>query len=140
LTRLVVVSKPVIWMLNLYDRTSEHIVDPGPTCFAKAPVFGTPLPGKLASLELGCESAFIAEFAPDPIRHEQIADARYDVYAVRERANSVELPTLPRTKTPSIARYFRNGELQIALRYDLYVIDLADEPQLFARPSGITYE
>jgi hypothetical protein len=137
---LIVVSEPNIWMVNLSDRTGKHIVDPGPTYFAKAPVFGTPLPGKLAGLEFGCEPAFIADFAPNPVRHEQVADARYDVYAVADGTSSVELLTLPRTRTPSMARYFRNGKLQVALRYDLYATDLAKDPQLFVRPPGITYE
>ncbi len=79
---LIVVSEPNIWMANLYDGTGKHIVDPGPTYFGKAPLFGELLPGKLASLELGCEAAFMAEFAPNPIRQEQVGSALYEVYRV----------------------------------------------------------
>ena len=127
-------------MANLYDRTGKHILDPGPTYFARAPVFGELLPGKLASLELGCEPAFIAEFAPHPIRQEQIGSARYDVYRVKDGTSAVELLELPGSKAPSFARYFSDGKLRIALRYDLYATDLEENPQLFVRPPGITYE
>jgi hypothetical protein len=34
----------------------------------------------------------------------------------------------------------RGGKLVIALRYDLYDADLMEDPQLFVRPAGITYE
>ena len=127
-------------MVNRYDNTGKHIVDAGPTYLARAPVFGTLLPGNLASLELGCEQAFIAEFAPNPIRQEQIAGAHYDVYVVKDGNDAVELLTLPRTKTLSFARYFHNKKLQTALRYDLYATGLAEDPQLFVQPLGITYE
>jgi hypothetical protein len=137
---LIVISEPNIWMVNLYDRSGKHIVDPGPTFFAKAPVFGELLPGKLASLELGCEPAFIAEFAPNPVRQEQVGSARYDVHRVEDGVNAVEILALPGSKAPSFARRFRNGKLLIALRYDLYVADLAENPQLFVRPPGIKYE
>jgi hypothetical protein len=137
---VIVVSEPDIWMANLYDGSGKHIVDPGPTYFARAPVFGQLLPGKLASLEIGCEPAFIAEFAPNPVRQEQVGSARYDVYRVQDGIDAVELLELPGSKAPSFARYFRNGKLVIALRYDLYAADLAENPQLFVRPAGIKYE
>ena len=137
---LAVIAEPDIWMANLYDASGKHIVDPGPTYFAKAPVFGTVLPGKLASLEIGCEPAFLAEFAPKPVRREQVGSARYDVYRVENAPDVVELLASPGAKTPSLARYFRNGRLRIALRYDLYATDLPEDPRLFLRPPGITYE
>lgn len=137
---LIVVSEPNIWMVNLYDRTGTHATDPGPTYFVRAPVFGTLLTGKLASLELGCEPAFIAQFAPRPIRREQIGGVRYEVYVVKDGTSAVELLEVPRSKKPSFARYFRDGKLAMALRYDVYATDLAANPQLFVRPRGITYE
>lgn len=137
---IIVVSEPNIWMANLYDAKGKHIVDPGPTYFAKAPVFGAELPGKLVSLELGCEEAFLAEFAPNPIRREQVGGAQYEVYRIQDGTSTVELLGLPGTKAPSFARYFRDGKLLISLRYDLYATDLPEHPQLFERPPGITYE
>lgn len=85
-------------------------------------------------------TAFIAEVAPNPIRQEQLGGARYDVYGGKDGTSAVELLELPGTGKPSFARYFRNGKLLIALRYDVYATDLPDNPQLFVRPPGITYE
>lgn len=36
---VMVTAEPNIWMANLYDHTGKHVVDPGPTFFAKAPSF-----------------------------------------------------------------------------------------------------
>ncbi len=82
----------------------------------------------------------MAEFAPNPIRQEQVGSALYEVYRVKDGANAVELLNVPGTKVPSFARYFRDGKLRVALRYDLYATDLPENPKLFVRPPGITYE
>src|ERR1700738_3470004 len=81
---VIVVAEPSSWMANLYDGTGKHIVDPGPTFFAIAPVFGTRLPGKLIDLELGCEADFIAANAPKPVRAEQVGGVGFDVYRIEE--------------------------------------------------------
>jgi hypothetical protein len=137
---LAVIAEPDIWLVNLYDGTGSHIVDPGPTFDAKAPLFGRLLPGKLTTLEIGCEPAFLAEFAPKPVRQEQIGSTQFDVYRVEEGTDAVELLELPGTKKPSYARYFSGGKLVVAFRYDRYDADLANDPQLFARPPGITFK
>jgi hypothetical protein len=137
---ITVISEPNIWLANLYDGTGKHIVDPGPTFFARAPVFGIEGPsGKLTSLEFGCEADFIAANAPKPVRSEQIGDDRFDVYRVDDGADAVEILERSGTDTPAFARYYQQGKLVMVLRYQLYVKDLPNDPALFTPPANVRY-
>lgn len=136
---ITVSNEPDIWMANLYDHTGKHVVDPGPTYFARAPVFGTILPGKLMDLEFGCEADFIADNALKPARTEQIDGVAYDVYRLEGGSDAIEILRRPGIDAPSFARYYRQGVLQIAIRYDLYQTGLADDPALFAPPPHVDY-
>lgn len=135
---IVVVSEPNIWMANLYDHTGRHIVDPGPTFFARAPVFGTDLSGKLIGLEFGCEAQFIAANASKPAQ-EQVGGAQFDVYRFEDGADAIEILERPGTATPAFARYYHQGSLAIALRYDLYSAGLPNDPSLFLPPPNVRY-
>lgn len=137
---LIVVSEPNIWMANLYDGTGKHIVDPGPTFFAKAPVFGIEgLSGKLTSLEFACEADFIAANAPKPVRTEQIGSDRYEVYRVEDGTDAVEILEQPGTGTPVFARYYHAGNLAMALHYEVYLTGLPNDPTLFIPPPDVHY-
>ncbi len=138
---VVVMAEPNIWMANLFDHTGKHIVDPGPTFYAKAPIFyGTPgLSTKLIDLEFGCEAEFIAANAPAPVRSEQIGADRFDVYRVDGGSDAVEILERSGTSIPSYVRYYQQGKLLEAIRYDLYVTGLPNDPNLFVPPSGVRY-
>jgi hypothetical protein len=139
---VIVDAEPNIWMINLYDGTGKHIVDPGPDFSAKAPIFGTPSSGlspKLLGLEFGCEAEFIAQNAPTAVRSEQIGTARFDVYRVSDGPDAIEILEQSGTRTPGLARFYRGGKLLMAIRYDLYSIGLANDPNLFIPPSNVRY-
>jgi hypothetical protein len=136
---VIVVAEPNIWMANLYDGTGKHIVDPGPTFFAKAPVFGTRLSGKLIGLEFGCEANFIAANAPKPVRIEQVGATAFDVYRIEEGPDAVEILERSGTNVPAFARYFHEGNLTAVLRYDLYLTNLRKDPSLFLPPPNVRY-
>jgi len=137
---LIVIAEPNIWMANLYDNTGKHIVDPGPTLFAKAPVFGMPeLSPKLLDLEFGCEAEFLTANAALAVRSEQIGDTGYTVYRVDDNLDAVEILEKAGSNTPAFARYYHQGKLALVLRYDLYSTGLANNPDLFVPPSGVRY-
>lgn len=137
---ILVVSEPNIWMANLYDGTGRHIVDPGPTFFARAPVFGIQgLSGKLIGLEFGCEADFIAANAPTPVRSEQIGNDTFDVYRVTDGSDAVEILERPGSGIPTFARYYQNNNLVMALRYLLYKTGLPNQPNLFTPPPNVRY-
>lgn len=134
-------AEPNIWMANLYDGTGKHIVDPGPTFYAKAPIFyGTPgLSPKLTDLEYGCEADFIAANAPKPVRSEQVAGTSFDVYRVDGVGDAIEILERSATSIPSFVRYYQQGKLVETIRYDLYVTGLPNDPSLFVPPSSVRY-
>ncbi len=136
---VIVVAEPDIWMANLYDGTGKHIVDPGPTFFAKAPVFGTSLSGKLIGLEFGCEADFIAANAPKPVRVEQVGGIAFDVYRIEDGSDAVEILEKSGTSVPAFARYFHQGTLAAVLRYALYITNLSNDPSLFVPPPNVRY-
>lgn len=136
---VIVVDEPKIWMANLYDKTGRFVIDPGPTYFARAPIVGTDLKGKLIDLEFGCENDFIAANAPKPVRSEEVGGVRYDVYRVADGADAVEILERAGTAEPAIVRYYRQDAVKMVLRYDLYATSLPDDPALFTPPAGIHY-
>jgi hypothetical protein len=136
---VVVDAEPNIWMANLYDGSGKHIVDPGPTFFVRAPVFGPKLSSKLIGLEFGCEAEFVAANAPKPARVEQIGGLGFDVYRIEDGSDAVEILERSGTNVPALARYFRQGSLSAVLRYDLYVTNLSNDPSLFLPPPNIRY-
>jgi len=136
---LVVVAEPNIWMANLYDNTGKHVVDPGPTFYARAPVFGAILSPKLRSLEFGCEAAFLAANAPKPVSSELVGSDRLDVYRIEDGTDAVELLEQPGRNIPAFARYYQQGNLKMVLRYDSYLTGLPDDPALFTAPSNVRY-
>jgi hypothetical protein len=136
---LLVTNEPNIWMVNLYDKTGKHIVDPGPTFYAKAPIAGIIPSKKLMSLEFGCEGDFIAAYAPTPARSEVVGSVMFDVFRVADGTDAVEILERPGSNVPSYVRYFQNGAPAFMLRYDLYETNLPDDPSLFAKPADIKY-
>jgi hypothetical protein len=137
---VIVVAEPNIWMANLYDKTGKHIVDPGPTFIARAPVFPVKgLSAKLLGLEFGCEADFFAANAPTPIRSDEIGNTRLDVYRIEDGADALEILEQPGSNTPVLVRHYRDGKLTEVLRYDVYVTGLPNDPGLFIPPTGIRY-
>jgi hypothetical protein len=136
---LIVSSEPNMWIVNLYDHTGKHGVDPGPTYFAKAPILGTGLPKQLMDLEFGCEQNFIAAYAPTPVRTERVNGTEYRVYRFAQGTDAVDILERPGSNAPSFVRYYKNGTLGMALRYDLYQAALPSNPALFVKPAGIQY-
>ncbi|HET9394389.1 MAG TPA: hypothetical protein VFO29_12810 [Candidatus Rubrimentiphilum sp.] len=138
---VMVTAEPNIWMANLYDNTGKHIVDPGPTFYAKAPIFyGMPgFPAKFDDLEFGCEADFIAANSLTPARTEQIGGSRFDVYRVTSGTEAIEILEQSGTSTPAFARYYHQGTLVMTLHYDVYSTGLANDASLFVAPPGVRY-
>jgi hypothetical protein len=126
-------------MVNLYGNTGKLIIDPGPTYFAKAPIVATDLKGKLIGLEFGCENDFIAANAPNLVRSEELGGVQFGVYRFADGQDAVEILKRVGTDEPSFVRYYRQGNLQMVLRYDLYATNLPDDPALFTPPADIRY-
>jgi hypothetical protein len=136
---LIVNAEPDMWIVNLYDHTGKHGIDPGPTYNSKAPILGLQVPKKMIDLEFGCEAEFIAAYAPKPVRNQSVNGKSYRVYRFAQGSDAVEIFERPGSNDPSFIRYYKNDALALALRYDLYQTGLPADPALFIKPSGIQY-
>jgi hypothetical protein len=137
---LAVIDEPNIWMANLYDGTGRHIVDPNPVLATKAAVFPDDrISPKILDLEFGCEAAFVGAHAAKVDRTESVDGTPYLVHRMTEGAEAVEILEKPGDATPAFARYYRAGKLVWALRYDLYEVGAASDPDMFTAPKGIKY-
>jgi hypothetical protein len=137
---LAVIDEPNIWMANLYDGTGRHIVDPGPALATKAAVFADDrISPRILDLEFGCEAAYIAANAPKVDRTETVDGVALDIHRVTDGTEAVEILVKPGAVTPSFARYYRSGKLVWAIRYDLYEVGVAEDPDMFTAPKGVKY-
>jgi hypothetical protein len=136
---LIVVAEPNVWLANLYNGTGKHVVDPGPTFVARAPLFGTTLGGKFTGLEFGCENDFIAANGLKVVRSEQIGASVFDVYRIENESDAIEILEHSGSGTPAYARYYHQGQLQIAIQYELYATGLPNDPALFSPPPNVRY-
>lgn len=135
---LIVVAEPDIWMINLFDKTGKHVVDPGPTFNAVAPVIAVRgVPAKLAGLELGCEAEFLAANALTPASTERIGTGDFAVYRMADAGDAIELLERKGTTTPAYARYYHQGKLVLVFHYDVYETGLPADPALFVPPAGV---
>ena len=137
---LAVIDEPNIWMANLYDRTGRHIVDPGPVFNTHAVVFADDrISPRILDLEFGCEAEFIAANAPKVDRTETIDGVSLNVHRLSDGKEALEILEKPDAATPSFARYYRDGKLVWAIRYDLYEIGAEPDADMFTAPKGVKY-
>jgi hypothetical protein len=137
---LAVIDEPNIWMVNLFDGTGRHIVDPNPAPAATAAVFPDDrISPKILDLQFGCEQAYIAANAPKPDRTETLDGATFEIHRVTDGTEAVEILEKPGAAAPSFARYYRQGKLVWALRYDLYDVNAMPDPDMFIAPKGVKY-
>ena len=136
---LSVVAEPDIWMVNLADRTGRHIVDPGPSLIARAPIVaGQGVPPEFVELEFGCEAAF-AERRGYDAGTRQVGGTLARIRALVIGSHRLEVLLSPQG-VPAEVAYYRGDRTILVIRYDVYQTRLPDAPELFRRPEGITYE
>lgn len=138
-TRMVIVSEPDVWSIDLSRRRGVHSVDPGPELVVRAPILPiTPeLPVKFRTLEFGCEPDFVAAHAPIATQSGAWGMSQVGVHQVNEGEHSLALLMDVRTGRPVIVTYSRAGKVVFALRYDAWRNDQPDNPSLFTPPKSV---
>src|SRR6266478_5537232 len=80
---LMIINEPDAWLINLYNKSGKHMVDPGPSLNVHIPIFaGGSVSTKLTDLEFGRELEFFSKKGAPPSEGEAIngkATERYDV-------------------------------------------------------------
>jgi len=132
---LMVTNAPDTWMVNLTDKTGQHIVDRGPTFEVHAPIFsGEGVSRAFADLEFGCEAQFVAAHMAKP----DSQAAGVTTHRLRDGDQLLELK-LAAGGRPVEAGYYKADKPVLVIRYDAFERGLPADPKLFARPEGFTY-
>jgi hypothetical protein len=136
---LIVTHEPDTWFVNLTDNSGNHIVDPGPTFAAHAPIFtGKGVSPEITALEYGCEAAFVAAKAPKPESRTTVGGEPLAIHVFRKGEERVEI-SMTAKGAPRQAAYYRGQTLLKLFRYDAYVSGMALNPVLFSAPKGVAY-
>jgi hypothetical protein len=138
-TRLVVISEPDIWSIDLAQGQGAHSLDPGPELRVVAPVLPniSDLPPLFRTLEFGCEPQFIAAHAATPAQSGSWGATKVGIHMLNLGDHNLTFLVESATGTPVIITYSKAGSVVFALRYDLFRTDLPDELSLFAPPKSV---
>ena len=142
LHQLFVTHWPDVWVVNLLDKTGEHVKDDSPKPGVHVPVLTADpslgLPAAWDSLEYGCEWEFFAANkavqTPSPsekramMKH-QLTEGEWRVTLVTERDSQV----------PWALMLSKSGNVVHAIRYLAYEHQDEVDAALFAKPEGVKF-
>jgi hypothetical protein len=135
---LVIVSEPDVWMVNLFDKSGKHIIDPGPVLDVHLPVF-EPVEGaktKLDELELGRELEFFTKNGAKESAGE-VEGKPSTRHEITINGDKVVLWTDTKSGKPLRVSLVKGSETQ-TIAYLAYEDELPFDAALFQPPSGIT--
>jgi hypothetical protein len=129
---LMIISEPDAWMINLYDKSGRHVIDPGPSLEVHVPIFQTPgeAKSKLNELEF-FKANHASESAGEPLHGSQTS--RYELTL---SGRTVILWVHSKTEKP-IRISLAKGSDRRTIEYLAYE-HLPFDPALFQPPRGIT--
>ena len=143
---LLIVNEPDAWMVNLYNKSAQHMVDPGPTFNCKLPIFATVDSKDEAGilyqdLQFGSELKFFKKMGaagqPGPDENGK-KTTQYTIEIGSTRFVMLTIKS-PDGKTPSerplaVGRVVGDkGEVFIYTAYD----EIPFDPKLFAKPEAV---
>jgi len=134
---LLITNEPDMWMINLFDNSGKHAVDPGPTYNTICPVFGELKQDGLGALEFGREEAFFAYYGTRRLADETIDSVACQVYELPRWRWLLRLYVRKDTGLPyRVTRRSPNGNVE-AVAYDEYVPNLDLDTTLFVPPENV---
>lgn len=142
---VLIVNEPDAWMINLFDKTARHMVDPGPTFNCRLPIFSSPLPGGADDVDyakLGLEFGHELEFFNSKnaqVQKGQVMQGKETVVHFLQIGNTkIALFTYGPNDFPlALGRTCEEkGEILWYSGYGQVPFD----PKLFSRPEGVTIE
>jgi hypothetical protein len=139
-----ITREPDAWVINLLDNTARHIIDPGPTFFARLPIISTlkpngqPDPNKeFQDLEFGNEVRFFRLHKARDLGLRKVEEKDCNALAIKSGAREVTLLLDPDTSKPVEMDVTKDGKPDFSIRYLSYETDLPFDPSLFEPPQGL---
>jgi hypothetical protein len=135
---LVIANGKDAWIINLWDKTGRHMVDPSPDHTFYAPIIPPDKPGDEAPVrdfELGRELAFMTAQGVSPQAATKNGKS-YLLYQCAREGYTLRFYVSASSGTPEACEVEKNGQLIVQLIYTSYV-SLPADPALFQPPPGI---
>lgn len=141
---LMIANEPDVWMVNLFDKTARHLVDPGPTFNCRLPIFASPRAKDEASvalhdLEFGSELEFF-QMKGLPSRPGGVLQGKETLqyrFEIADTKVALFTYSAPDERPLAIGRV--SGDKGEIFWYSGYS-QLPFDPKLFSKPEGVTIE
>jgi hypothetical protein len=123
-------------MINLYDRSGKHIIDPGPSLSVKIPIFQflNEPKSELQNLELGKEMEFMTAHAAKSTGT-LLLGKKTNQYKVALNGGNLTLWVDVETEKPVRIGYSKGAEMRTFEYLDYEYLPF--DPSLFQPPAGI---
>ncbi len=132
---LIIAKAPDSWMINLYQKEGQHIVDPGPSIDVHAQVFPFSANQQVLKLEMGHEAAFFREHQAKPAGSSTLDGISTKLYTLSLGDARLKLYLLANGKPLQVV--LEEGGETSAVRYETYEENLKPNWELFQPPKGI---
>jgi hypothetical protein len=139
-----ITNEPDNWIVNLVNKTVQHIVDRGPTFIFRAPVFWVPKPEgqpdpdkEFKDLEFGNEFQFFHDQGSQDLGQRQFEGKKCSVLSLKKGSTEVTLFVDLATRLPYQINVTIEGKPQVSYRYLEYKTNLPFQKSLFEPPKGV---
>ena len=136
---VMVISEPNIWVINLFDWTGRHMVDPGPTFVVHHEILKRGAPKEFSNLEFGKEVDFFLAHNATSLGSRDLDQQRCEASEFKSNTYRIVLYTTAETHVPFQLEVYKDDKLDFAVRYIGYQTGLPFDASLFEPPSGITF-
>lgn len=135
---LFIVNEPDAWLVNLYDKSGRHIIDPGPSLVARLPLFQkqTGAMSRLNDLEFGMELDFFVRSKAEHSAGEIINGNPSERYHLLIGEAKLLLWVEPKTQKPLRVSLIEGKQSQ-TYQYLAYDNKLLFDAALFEPPSDV---
>jgi hypothetical protein len=135
---LIITSEPDCWMINLFGRRGQHIVDPGPTFVTHQMIlFDREAPEEFSRFEFGNELEFFNKHYAAPLEAKVIDGQRCDASEYRQSPYRIVLYVRPDTHTPFQIDIFKDNKIKFSVRYLSYETGIPYIAALFQPPPDV---
>jgi hypothetical protein len=134
---LAIINEPDSWLINRYNKTVRHIVDPGPTFFVHFPVLLNEQTENLKELELGHELDFFGKKGAKIFPTQIIDGVSCKPYRLEIDNREIVLFVGTESNKP-VQINVRKNNGSYSIRYLEYRDNLPPDLNLFALPNGLT--
>jgi hypothetical protein len=137
---LMIINEPDAWLINLYDKSGKHMVDPGPSLNVHIPIFaGGSVSPKLTDLEFGRELEFFSKKGAPLSEGEAINGKATERYDVTIENSKLVLWMDVKSKKPIRVSLVDGGQTR-TFEYLSYDDGLTFDASLFQPPAGIVMQ